>query len=194
MSERARRYLETHPQPDAQAASAAALPPYRRQIGHDGLYRHAPARGPFEAVAVCLLKFLDFGGRASRSEYWFFVLFQMLAGLAAALVDVRYFGVDMSEDRTGPVGSAVGLVLFLPLMAVSWRRLHDIGRSGWWIGGFWLVLVGALLLVFSSAASGQSLGTALQVMIGLGVGSLVYGLIMLVFLCTRGDPGPNRYG
>jgi uncharacterized membrane protein YhaH (DUF805 family) len=191
MSARARRYLETHVDKVAPPPPAA---PARRPAASGGLYHHAPARGFLEAVAVCLAKFATFSGRASRSEYWYFMLFQFLASLAAAVVDVGYFGVSLSGDQTGPAGTVTTLVLLLPFLAVSWRRLHDIGRSGWWIGGFWLVLFGWGVLTALTLVAGQGVAAALGQTLLVGAGSLIYALVMLVFLCTRGDPGPNRFG
>jgi uncharacterized membrane protein YhaH (DUF805 family) len=60
-----------------------------------------------------------FSGRASRSEYWWFYLFTVLATDAAVLLG-------------GPVGGLASLFFFLPSLALFVRRLHDVGRSGWW--------------------------------------------------------------
>ena len=63
--------------------------------------------------------YAQFSGRASRSEYWWFYLFTVLAGIAA----------DTIGDT---VGNIVSLAFFLPGLALVARRLHDTGRSGWW--------------------------------------------------------------
>ena len=63
--------------------------------------------------------YAQFDGRASRSEYWWFYLFTVLAGVAA----------DTIGDTVGNIAS---LALFLPSLALAARRLHDTGRSGWW--------------------------------------------------------------
>lgn len=63
--------------------------------------------------------YAQFSGRASRSEYWWFYLFTVLAGVAA----------DTIGDTVGNIAS---LALFLPSLALAARRLHDTGRSGWW--------------------------------------------------------------
>jgi uncharacterized membrane protein YhaH (DUF805 family) len=76
--------------------------------------------GFVEAVRTCLLrKFWDFGGRASRAEYWWFVLFNVLVTIPFALL--------------GPLLFVAGIVLLLPQLAVGVRRLHDTNRSGWWL-------------------------------------------------------------
>ena len=78
--------------------------------------------------------YAQFEGRASRSEYWRFYLFTVLAGLAA----------DTIGDTVGNIAS---LALFLPSLALAARRLHDTGRSGWW---FLLIftVIGILLLLY----------------------------------------------
>ena len=186
MSERARRYVATH----RAAQPAPATPQY--QSRGDGLYRHAPGRGFGEAIGVCLSKYFTFSGRASRSEYWYFILFHFLIGIVSALLDASLFGTALTEDKAGPLNAVVSLGLLFPFLAVSWRRLHDIGRSGWWIGGFWLAMVAGVVFIVVGAATDP--GTAVSLSIVLGIGAVVYGITMLVFLCTRGDPGPNHYG
>lgn len=68
-----------------------------------------------DSVKTCLSKYVDFEGRASRSEYWWFWL------AALVLAQIPY------------VGFIVGLGTFLPSLAAGIRRMHDVGRSGWWI-------------------------------------------------------------
>ena len=166
--------------------------------GPDGLYIHAPSRGFFEAISVCFRRYFGFSGRASRSEYWFFILFTILLGIITGLVDSMLFGVPMSGEVAGPLNTISALVVLIPTFAVAWRRLHDIGRSGWWIGGFWLASIGAVLLVAMSMGaavfSPEALANAMLLFGTLLVAMLIYFIVMLVFLCTRGDPGPNRYG
>src|SRR6185436_13817679 len=73
----------------------------------------------FESIRVCLTKYAEFNGRASRSEFWWFTLFVTL--VASALM---YLSQNLSN---------VFLVaMLLPLLAAGSRRLHDIGKSGWW--------------------------------------------------------------
>jgi len=63
--------------------------------------------------------YAQFEGRASRSEYWWFYLFALFATAVADMLG-------------GTVGNIVSLVGFLPSLALVARRLHDVGRSGWW--------------------------------------------------------------
>ena len=83
----------------------------------------------FGAVRICFNKYVNFGGRASRSEFWLFVLFVVLGGLILGVID-GVVGVEQGDPVS--LGNAFGLLTFLPGLAVAVRRLHDTNRSGWW--------------------------------------------------------------
>ena len=89
----------------------------------------------YESIRVCLTKYADFNGRASRSEFWWFTLFITL--VAAAL---EYFSQNL--------GSVFVIAILLPLLAAGTRRFHDIGKSPWWqlflLVPFGFVVVGIL--------------------------------------------------
>jgi uncharacterized membrane protein YhaH (DUF805 family) len=95
--------------------------------------------GMSEAVRTVLSKYVDFSGRARRSEYWYWIL-------AVLIVDVVVTIIDLALD-TGVLALLLTLATFLPSLAVSVRRLHDIGRSGWWLLIGLVPLVGAILLL-----------------------------------------------
>lgn len=90
----------------------------------------APARGFGDAIATCLERYATFTGRASRSEFWYFVLAAVLINLAVALITPFVF-VD-SPEVGASVSLLVSLGLAIPVIAAGVRRLHDTGRSGWW--------------------------------------------------------------
>lgn len=100
------------------------------------------------AVRSVLSQYVQFGGRARRSEYWWFVLFSILVGIVAAILDVA-LGTDSSSSAwsAGLVGTLVNLALLLPSLAVGVRRLHDTNRSGWWLLIALIPLVGAIVLI-----------------------------------------------
>ena len=96
----------------------------------------APPRGPVDAIRTCLVKFFDFRGRASRSEFWwFFALFLVVWQLPT----IVYIGfLDMLPDSALITALAAifffnNLIIRVPLWAVAVRRLHDINFRGWWI-------------------------------------------------------------
>lgn len=78
-----------------------------------------------EAIKSGFSNYVGFSGRASRSEYWFWTLFSILCNVATAIID--------SALTIGFFSIIVSLALFLPGLAVSVRRLHDIDRTGWWL-------------------------------------------------------------
>jgi uncharacterized membrane protein YhaH (DUF805 family) len=102
-----------------------------------------------DAIRTCLQKYVDFTGRARRSEYWFFFLFSALAGLVGAILDAIFGLRSGIYSGTGPIEGLIHLALLLPSLAVGVRRLHDTGRSGWWLLIGLIPIVGwIILLVF----------------------------------------------
>ena len=83
----------------------------------------------------CVLKhYIDFKGRARRKEYWFFALFQFIAIVLAAVVGgILDYVFGLPGVLTSALTTIVALGLILPALSVAFRRLHDIGKSGWWI-------------------------------------------------------------
>ena len=88
----------------------------------------------------CWKKYVEFSGRARRKEYWMFTLFNILAMIAAGVVD----GII---GTAGTIYGLYGLAALLPGLAVSVRRLHDTDRSGWWILIAFIPVVGAIILL-----------------------------------------------
>ena len=95
-------------------------------------------------------KYADFSGRARRKEYWYFYLFNTIASLVLALIDMMLF----DAEGVGLLGGLYSLAVIIPGIAVTVRRLHDIGRSGWWLFIGLIPFVGAIaLLVFLATDS-----------------------------------------
>lgn len=147
-----------------------------------------------DAIAVCFQKYVVFSGRARRPEYWYFVLFSLLVGIAASIIDVQILGKKLED--TGPIELIVNLALFLPGLAVLWRRFHDVGYSGWLVLAF---LVGIFVGALATGVGAAMIDTGEQ---GLGVIVVVAGLIllliaviwMIVILASRSQEGANQYG
>ena len=103
-----------------------------------------------QAVATCFAQYASFTGRARRSEYWWWILFQALVWAFAGAVDMLAFPSTLigGPNGIGPVTALVGLAMLLPTLAVTARRLHDIDKSGWWqLLGF-VPIVGGLIMLF----------------------------------------------
>ena len=110
-----------------------------------------------DAIRSGIRNYVTFSGRASRSEFWYWALFALLVSIASSIIDHTIFPFA----STGPIEGLTSLVLFLPGLAVSMRRLHDIDRTGWW----WLIAFTVIGIV-----------------------------LLIVWACTRGTAGANRYG
>ncbi|MEY4766465.1 MAG: hypothetical protein RI907_3138 [Pseudomonadota bacterium] len=103
---------------------------------------------------LALQKYATFSGRARRQEFWHFMLISMASAIGLLFIDFQTHMVD-HELGMGTLSGIFVLATFLPSMAVSVRRLHDLGKSGWW----WLVslvpYLGVLVLLFMCAQPGQ---------------------------------------
>ncbi len=112
------------------------------------------------AVKSFWSNYSNFKGRARRSEYWYIQLFLVLTNLAAAVIDLALMDGDVDRFIANGGGGIVGLVWILativPAIAVLVRRLHDIGKSGWWALMVFLPFVGALVLLYFSVQDSQA--------------------------------------
>ena len=129
------------------------------------------------AIQLGFQRYFDFSGRSTRAELWWWSLFTNLVQLIPL------------------IGSVIALAALIPSIALTSRRLHDIGKSGWWqllpLGGLILVF----LILFSAGAYFESLWPMslmeLLVSLVLFLGSIV---LLIVWLIKKGDEGPNKYG
>ncbi|MEV0636958.1 DUF805 domain-containing protein [Streptomyces sp. NPDC050619] len=106
-----------------------------------------------EAVQHGLAQTFSWEGRASRSEYWWFILFGIICYAPS---------IALTIALEFPIVLLVWLFLFVPTLGVFVRRMHDCGRTGW--SWFWSVV------------------------------PLIGPIVLLAFLCERGDPKTNEYG
>lgn len=127
-------------------------------------------------IVHCLKNYAVFKGRASWPEYWSFYLVTTVGNITVALV-----------PQTSLLPNLLILLwyvsVFVPSLAVTARRLHDIGRSFWWVGALVLVGVGSVVRAHDPRSVIRPFGLA-----GMGL-----GFTMFVFTVLPGDPGPNRY-
>lgn len=94
-----------------------------------------------------LKNYVGFGGRARRKEYWMFTLINLIV-----LIVLYIIGAVI---KTSIIGLLYELAVFLPSLAVGIRRLHDTGRSGWWLLIALVPLVGGIILLVFCATEGQ---------------------------------------
>ena len=96
-----------------------------------------------------LKKYAVFSGRSRRTEYWYFLLFNIIVGIVLGLIDAL-LGTRSSSAGAGLLSGIYSLAVIIPTLAVTVRRLHDIDRTGWWILiGLVPLIGGIVLLVFA---------------------------------------------
>lgn len=91
-----------------------------------------------------LSQYADFNGRARRTEYWMFTLFSVIISVVLAILDAV---LGTSAGGFGLLGVLYSLAVLLPSLAVGARRLHDTGRSAWWLLMGLIPLIGAIVLI-----------------------------------------------
>jgi uncharacterized membrane protein YhaH (DUF805 family) len=107
-----------------------------------------------DSIKLGFSNYVNFTGRACRSEFWFWFLFVFIVSLVAAIIDMM-----IGARVTGTIFS---LAVLLPNIAITVRRLHDTDRSGWWVLLWFVVLIGWIILI--------------------------------IWWCSKGTDGPNRFG
>ena len=134
-----------------------------------------------ESALYTLKKYADFSGRASREEFWLFVVFvivaQAIAGFVGLLLGMR-----------GALSGVVGLLLIIPQLAVAVRRLHDVGKTG-----RELVVPCVMLLLVPVAFAFRGILPQIIALGFLGITLLTFAHLLTVFL-KKGSTIPNRYG
>ena len=109
-------------------------------------------------------QYAEFQGRAGRREFWFFVLFYAVTCAVLSVIDNMIFGASPTVtagagwSMTGgfqPLTSIFAIVSLVPIIAVTVRRLHDTGKSGWWAMVGLIPLIGWIWVLILCAAAGE---------------------------------------
>jgi uncharacterized membrane protein YhaH (DUF805 family) len=108
-----------------------------------------------QAISAGFSNYVNFSDRASRSEFWYWVLFIFVAVVVTVIIDRVLF-------ERGILTGLFYLAVLIPNLSIQIRRLHDLDRTGWW----WF----------------------------LGLIPIVGGIILLIWYCTKGTDGQNRFG
>jgi len=101
-----------------------------------------------------LKKYAVFDGRARRKEYWFFFLFTIIVSVILAIID-NLTGTYSAQAHLGLLGGLYALGTLLPGIGVTIRRLHDTGRTGWWILIAFVPIVGGIILLIFMVLDGN---------------------------------------
>ena len=167
-----------------------------------------------KAIANCFSNYCNFNGRARRSEYWYWVLFQAIIRITIVVVLalIKTFIPDPSQlENAAPIKLTVLMILILilllylgtllPYLAVSVRRLHDRDDAGWLI----IILLVLPDLLFQTASvlksnivslnlSFSTAGDLDKTMALVSFYYIVSTIIRVVLFCKPGTEGPNTYG
>lgn len=139
-------------------ATGGATPPSFGQAPSDGGATHSggstyhPTQFA-DVIRTVFGRYVQFSGRARRSEYWYWILFIVLVSIALSVVDGVIFGFGDSDLAI--LGPLFSLGTFLPSLAVGFRRMHDLGRSAWWLLLALIPLIGSLILIYWFAQRGD---------------------------------------
>ena len=101
-----------------------------------------------------LQRYREFSGRSRRKEFWMYTLFYLLLAIGALFLD-NLFGFISIGDVRGPFYTLFVVIMFLPTIAVSVRRLHDVGKSGWWLLVGIIPVIGFIWLLIYMARDGD---------------------------------------
>ena len=175
----------------------------------------------WESVRTCFRKYFNFKGRARRSEYWWFFLFSLVACVIWALFGTLLLALPvgmMTEHLSGSETAGLTtmiiilavplLFLVLPSFSLQVRRLHDTGRSGWWVVAMVVLEIISEVLLFANFGTGAidlgfkeqftksfELSTALGWTFSISyIVSELLSIALIVFSIIDSDKTENQYG
>lgn len=193
---------QNQPQPPVFNQPQQPMPQYQPRV------EARPMLDPVTAVKTCFKKYFDFKGRARRSEYWWFVLFMVIVSMV-----FNYGGLLV--PALSFIGLFCSLVLVIPHFAVMTRRLHDTGRSGWWVlvlAILYVAVLVSMLIVLMPIAQDmltvtdpfeqmemmadcvQAHPVASTVMVMGSLVSFILGIIVIIFMVFDSKWETNKYG
>ena len=188
---------------------------------HTGEPQALPMMGFWESVRTCFRKYFDFKGRARRSEYWWYCLFSVVACLIWALFGTLLLALPVgmavqhvSGNETAGLTTMIIILcipllfLVLPSVSVQVRRLHDTGRSGWWMVASIILEIVAAALPFTLFGSDaidfdfmEEFSRSFELSTAAGVADVVLtiatnamSIILIVFSIFDSHKTENKYG
>lgn len=149
--------------------------------------------------------YVQFSGRASRSEFWWWIVFYVLIVLSGRIIDeIMSYTTSINIFARHPIETLCFLVLFLPYLAVTTRRLHDINKSGWWQVLWVSMFITASISLSVNIVALQSLPQtiSLEETSRLNIAGITFATVqiilvlifMLMLLIKQGDARENHYG
>ena len=141
-----------------------------------------------QSIKTCFRKYATFEGRASRAEYWWFELFVVLFAVLASIVATMLSGGNVESG----IFALLVLIIICPHLAVTCRRLHDVGLSGWW-----QILAHSYIYQTFFYVADINLDNIVVFMILVTIPVFAYFVSiiwLIIMLCMPTKPGKNKYG
>ena len=147
-----------------------------------------------EAIKLYFKNYFNFRGRSTRSEYWYAYLFVFLVGIGIYFISLLTTTIIGGRAAVGIAWllDAAELVFVIPGLSSQVRRLHDAGKSGWWVLGSAVISLVEIPLIIMAGIN-QSIEALMGVICFMSLALIAYGIVMLIFLCRPSD-GPNKWG
>ena len=210
--------MDQNEQPPVFSSPQIEPPQYQYEPQYQPQYQpqYTPMMPFWEAVKTCFRKYFNFKGRARRSEYWWFILFEcivafvwaFLCGIVMTAVIESMIRNQSMEDplKTMLIWAGVlvlpMLFFIIPQYAAMTRRIHDSGHSGWWVLASFIASMGYLafycgVLMPKLIEGGEDVlsSPGLWVVAALfGLISTALGIVLLVFTIQDSEPKENKYG
>ena len=108
--------------------------------------------GFLESLSLFFKNYLNFSGRSGPSAYWWYLLWSLIFTILFALIDS--LALDISAEDLFSLSSAFALITLIPSISLSFRRLHDIDKSGWWLL-ISLTIIGIPVLIYWAIKAGD---------------------------------------
>ena len=108
--------------------------------------------GFVESLSLFFKNYLNFSGRSGPSAYWWYLLWSLIFTILFALIDS--LALDISAEDLFSLSSAFALITLIPSISLSFRRLHDIDKSGWWLL-ISLTIIGIPVLIYWAIKAGD---------------------------------------
>ena len=134
-----------------------------------------------QAINICFKKFIIFRGRAKRSEYWYWRLFELIFAYGSLRLDQIFL-----ERDSGLFSLFIFTITFIPGISVSVRRLHDVDKSGWWLLPPFL---GTFFFFFTKITNMSIILTNMSVIL-----SVISFVFLLFWFVSPGTEDKNRFG
>jgi len=154
-----------------------------------------------QAVISCFRKYAVFQGRAPRAEFWWFTLFCLIVSTILSMVENMINAI--MDEPNGPtiLSGSFALATIIPNLAVGWRRMHDMGRSGLSLL-YPLIIVMGIMMYLSvvigpdalAAGEIQTSGISALILFVAAIALLVSPLLVIWWLTRPSQPGANEYG